>query len=429
MKFTTSLLLLLVFNFPFSSFCQKEYTLQECIDLGIKNSQNSITQQNNIERAELNQTFGKWSFLPTLSASPSYNINYGRKLDPFTNTFGSNSIYSNLYGVNSQLTLFQNLKYFKQNSYFNIALKNSNLDNQRTQEKVKNQVFEKCIAIWKIQLKLDQQVKIIENIQLFKTRQIELVKEGRLSAIDTLETSINSKAQTVTFYNLKRELKYETTNLNYLLGLPLLNETKLVKFSPSIEKYEFTFDEYFQLEDIKNKLELAELQYKIDRTQLLPSLSLGGNIGTGYSTNNKDYSLSNTPIIPFDQQFNHNAYQGIGFYLNVPIFNKGELFKRQKLFKILKTEQTQLIEYKKLEIEKKKIDLSDQKQNLEITLEIQKGILRDKESIFKMNQLLYLEGRIRLSEVEKVETEYYAYLNTIMDLELELIKISFVKIQ
>ena len=428
MKFITSLLLLLVVSFSFHSSSQKEYTLQECIDLGIKNNQNSITQQNNIARAEVNQTFGKWSFLPTISANPSYNINYGRKLDPFTNTFGSNSIYSNLYGVNSQLTLFQNLKYFKQNTYFNIALKNSNVDNQRNQEKIKTQVFEKCIAIWKLQLKVEQQEKIIDNIQQFKTRQIELVKEGRLSSIDTLETSINSKAQRITSYNLKRELKYETTNLNYMLGLPLLNDTKLIKFSPLIEKYELTMDEYFQLEDLKNKLELAELQYKIDKTQLLPSLYLGGNVGTGYSTNNKDYSLATTPVIPFSQQFNHNAYQGIGFSLNVPIFNKGELFKRQKLFKILKTEQTQLIEYKKLEIEKRKIDLSIQKQNLEITLEIQKEILKDKETIFKINQLKYLEGKIRLSEVEKVEGEYYSYLNTMQDLELELIKISFVKI-
>ena len=407
---------------------QKEFTLQACIDLAIKNSQNTIVQQNNIQLAELNQQFGKWSFLPTLSASPSYNINYGRKLDPFTNTFGTNKISSNSYGINSQVVLFQGFKYFIQNNYFKLALKTSEVDQERTLEKVKNQVVDKCYAIWKVQAKLEQQQKIIENLQQFKNRQIELVKEGRLSAIDTLETSINSKIQLVTLLNLKRELKYETTNLNYLLGLTLLNDTKLEKFNPQLEKLKVTFDEYYQLVDLQNKLELSQLQYKIDRTQLLPTFYLGGTIGTGYSTNNKDYNLELTPIIPFSTQINHNAYQGIGFSLSLPIFNKGELFKRQKQFKISQTEQKQLIEYKKVEVEKKKLEINLQKQNLEETLTIQKAILQDKETIFKMNQLIYLEGKIRLSEVEKVEAEYYSYLKAVQDLELDVMKISSISL-
>lgn len=421
-------ILFFVFCFSFVLLGQKEYSLQECLELGIKNNQNLITQQHTIERDKMNQLFGKWSFLPTINANSGYNINYGRKLDPFTNTFGANSIYSNLYGINSQMMLFQQLKYFKQNRYFDISLQNSNLDYQRTQEKTKNQVLEKCFTIWKIELKLEQQFKILENNQQFKKRQIELVKEGRLSALDTLETSINYKVQTIALHNLKREMKYETINLNYLLGLPLLNETKLEKYKPSIEKNEIIVDESYQLEELKNKLALTELQYKIDKTQYLPSLSLGGNIGTGYSTNNKDYTLETTPVIPFSQQFNHNAYQGIGFYLSIPVFNKGELVRRQKLFQISQTEQNELIEYKKLELEKRKLDILVQRQNLEITLEIQKAILKDKETIFKMNQIIYLEGRIRLSEVEKVEADYYSYLNNLQDLELELAKIGFYKI-
>ena len=411
-----------------SILSQKEYTLQECIDLAVKNSQNTIIQQNNVQLAELNKQFGKWSFLPTLSASPSYNVNYGRKLDPFTNTFGTNKIISNSYGLNSQIVLFQGFKYFIQNNYFKLALKTSEVDQERTLEKIINQVVDKCYAIWKSQAKLDQQQKIIENLQQFKSRQIELVKEGRLSAIDTLETSINSKIQMVTLLNLKRELKYETTNLNYLLGLTLLNDTKLEKFNPQLEKLKVTFDEYYQLVDLQNKLELSQLQYKIDRTQLLPTFYLGGTIGTGYSTNNKDYNLESTPIIPFSSQIHQNAYQGIGFSLSLPIFNKGELFKRQKQFKISQKEQVQLIEYKKIEVQKKKLEINLQKQNLEETLTIQKAILQDKETIFKMNQLIYLEGKIRLSEVEKVEAEYYSYLKAVQDLELDVMKISSISL-
>ena len=419
----------LFLSLPFSFLAQKEYTLQECIDFGIQNTHNLISQKSNTERAKINQQFGKWSFLPSLSASPNYNISFGRKLDPFTNTFGTNKIYSNMYGLNSQMTLFQAGRYFKQNNYFKQALENAQLDRERSLEKTKLQIFEKCVSIWKIEVKLEQQTKIIENLKIFKNRQIELVKEGRLSAIDTLETSINSKLQTLTYLKLKKEVNFEYLNLNYLIGLPLLNETRLERFNTSIFNLEMKLDEQYQLEDLKSKLELVKLQYEIDKTQLLPSLALTGNLGTGYSTNNKDYNLEGAPVIPFSQQFNHNAYQGIGFYLNVPIFNKADGFKLKKLYEISQSEQALLIEFKGLEIEKRKLEIASQKQNLEESLIIHKGILKDKETIYKMNQLIYLEGKIRLSEVEKVEVEFYSHLNTIQDLELELIKISFVDIR
>ena len=130
----------LFLSLPFSFLAQKEYTLQECIDFGIQNTHNLISQKSNTERAKINQQFGKWSFLPSLSASPNYNISFGRKLDPFTNTFGTNKIYSNMYGLNSQMTLFQAGRYFKQNNYFKQALENAQLDRERSLEKTKLQI-------------------------------------------------------------------------------------------------------------------------------------------------------------------------------------------------------------------------------------------------------------------------------------------------
>ena len=63
-------------------------------------------------------------------------------------------------------------------------------------------------------IKIEQQVKIIEDLKSFKVRQTELVKEGRLSAIDTLTSSINLKTQVVTLLNYQREISFETINLN-----------------------------------------------------------------------------------------------------------------------------------------------------------------------------------------------------------------------
>lgn len=417
----------------FFSFClfsqQKELTIQDCIDLGVKNSKLNISHQNAIDRSLVNQQFGKLSFLPTINANTSYNISFGRKLDPFTNTFGVNSVYSNSYGLATQAILFQGLRYFKQNQMLEQQVINAKVDLDRTIEKTKNQIVETCFEIWKIQSKIDIQTKIINDIKTFKKRQTELVKEGQLSSLDTLETSINSKKQTIELINLEQQLAYETIHLNYYLGLPLLDNTKLESYKPTLTNFELTLDEYYQLEDLKNKLSILELEYKVDKTQFIPTFSFYGNIGTGYSTNNKDYSVTNTPIIPFSVQIPNNAYQGIGFSLNIPIFNRFDWYKKQRLYEINKTEQTDLIQLKELEIEKKKVELYIQKLSIEKMLILQKSILMDKEITFTTTQMLYLGGKIRLSEVEKVETEYYEYKQKTQDLEIELFKLKIIKMK
>ncbi len=420
-------ILFLFLSLTFVNYSQKELTLQDCIDLGIKNVQNTISQDSKFQQSIVNQQFGKYSFLPTLNANTGYNSNYGRKIDPFTNTFGLNVVNSNSLGLSSQFILFQGFRYFKQNNLLAKTSSNSTFDMERMNEKVKNQIIEKCILIWKVQLKIDQQAKIIDDLKSFKVRQTELVKEGRLSAIDTLTSAITIKTQVVTLLNYQREISFETINLNFLMGLPVLNETKLESHKTSISSYHITIDEYFQMEDLKNKLEIIELQNKVDKTQISPTLSFYGNVGTGYYSSNKNYAEPNFPVIPYSAQLSNNAYQGIGFSLNVPLYNKGEYFRKQKIYEITKKEQNDWIEYKKIEIVKKKSELVTQQKYVEEALRVQKAILQDKETIVQVTQTIYLEGKIRLSEVEKVEAEYYSYLQIIQDLEIEAVKMKMIK--
>ena len=420
-------ILFLFLSLTFVNYSQKELTLQDCIDLGIKNVQNTISQDSKFQQSIVNQQFGKYSFLPTLNANTGYNSNYGRKIDPFTNTFGLNVVNSNSLGLSSQFILFQGFRYFKQNNLLAKTSSNSTFDIERMNEKVKNQIIEKCILIWKVQLKIDQQAKIIDDLKSFKVRQTELVKEGRLSAIDTLTSAITIKTQVVTLLNYQREISFETINLNFLMGLPVLNETKLESHKTSISSYHITIDEYFQMEDLKNKLEIIELQNKVDKTQISPTLSFYGNVGTGYYSSNKNYAEPNFPVIPYSAQLSNNAYQGIGFSLNVPLYNKGEYFRKQKIYEITKKEQNDWIEYKKIEIVKKKSELVTQQKYVEEALRVQKAILQDKETIVQVTQTIYLEGKIRLSEVEKVEAEYYSYLQIIQDLEIEAVKMKMIK--
>lgn len=405
-----------------------QLSLEQCIELGLKNNNLLATQLANNERTALNYNFGKWSFLPTISTSSGYNISYGRKLDPFTNTFGVNSVYSNSYSVYSQATLFQGFRYFKQNKLNQLIQENTKVDFERSNERIKTQIVERCVAIWKLQLKQTQQQKIIEGLISFKQKQKELVNEGRIRGLDTLETSINIRSQQISLRNIEKDLRIETMNLNFYLGKKIGENTELIPLHSMIEplpsSLKINVDEYYQLEDLVTKLEVSKQQYKVEITQWMPTLSLIGNLGSGYSTNNKDYSIPSTPIINYDNQIRNNLYQGIGFSLSLPIFNRGDLIKRFKTYNITKQEQEILVSNKTIELEKKKLEIKNQLEFIQENIRIQKAICSDKETIFQISQSLYLEGKIRLVELEKIQTDWMNALQLANELEIESLKLS-----
>ncbi len=410
------------------SIVNSPISLEQCIELGLKNTNLLATQLANNERTALNYNFGKWSFLPSVSTSSGYNISYGRKLDPFTNTFGVNSVYSNSFSVYSQATLFQGFRYFKQNKLNQLIQENTKVDFERNNERIKTQIVNHCIAIWKLQLKQIQQQKIIEGLISFKLKQKELVNEGRIRGLDTLETSINIRTQQISLRNIEKDLRIETMNLNFYLGKKLNENTELLPLNAAIEQAATTLkinlDEFYQLEDLKTKFEVTKQQYKVEITQWMPTLSLIGNLGTGYSTNNKDYSSPSSPIINYDNQIRNNLYQGIGFSLSVPLFNRGELIKRVKTYNITKQEQEILVTNKTNEFEKKKLEIKNQLEFLIENIRIQKAICSDKDTIYQISKTLYLEGKIRLVELEKIQTDWVNAVQLANELELEFVKLN-----
>jgi len=424
----------IILFFLFSSCCvasliaQDELSIEQCLELVSKNEKRFANQTSAIQAANLDQKFNNWSLLPNLSLSPNYNVSFGRKLDPFTNTFGVNTVYSNSYSLQYQLPIFQGFKYFRSKKMYASIIENSTLVKTTTIENAKQQMLDKYFEVLKIQVKLNNQDQVIEQLKLFKARQIELVKEGQLSAIDTLETSVNEKNQKMTLLSLNNQLKSETIRINYLLGLPLIQETKIKQeIEEGIIKVEL--DEYYQLLALQQQKEVSLLQQKVQNSQLFPSLSTYGNIGTGFSTNNLDYTQESLPVIRYDHQIQNNLYSGIGVSLNLPIFNQGAMLKNQKLSDINQKQldqnildQQQLLEQRKLEIEQQQYFLKQQ-------LEIQKMIVSDKESLTSIYESLYLEGKIRITEFEKIKNDYLMYQNSIQEIELDMLRLSIYKVE
>ena len=171
-------------------------------------------------------------------------------------------------------------------------------------------------------------------------------------------------------------------------------------------------------------------EWKTERAKILPVISLNGLLGTGFSTNNKDYLLAGNPTKSYSRQINENLYEGIGIYLNMPLFNRGEWLKTKRIDAIKREELESRKEQIDLQLEKQVLELEQKRLNLKLKLEQCKQINDNLEMIYEKSLLLYIEGRLTYPEIQTVFMEWQqkriVYETLQLDLRLlELVEYDF----
>ena len=86
---------------------QRLMSLQACVDLAYKQSLDLENADLNIESAEINSTQARHARFPSVNASTSYGWNFGRTINPTTNSFESQSSTYQSYGINAGVNLYQ----------------------------------------------------------------------------------------------------------------------------------------------------------------------------------------------------------------------------------------------------------------------------------------------------------------------------------
>tara|TARA_R110000868_G_scaffold848_4_gene6405 strand:- start:1016 stop:1384 length:369 start_codon:yes stop_codon:yes gene_type:complete len=90
-----------------SIIAQQTWTLDECVTYALEHNLqlNDFEYTNQGNRETYRQSVR--NLLPSVNASSSYLISYGRAEDPNTGTFVNQDFYSNNYSLESSIDLFQ----------------------------------------------------------------------------------------------------------------------------------------------------------------------------------------------------------------------------------------------------------------------------------------------------------------------------------
>ena len=413
------IILTLISLIGFVVFGQDSLTLQSCLNKAQANKLLYASQSSLVRSSQVDRYFHTWTLIPNLGASTGFNTSFGRRLDPFTNTFATTSVNSQSIGLNSSVQLFNGLNYIHKRNILDATISKNELTVEVKQNDVKIQIIELYLGICKLskqikfaQVRIDK-YKHIQNIQRL------LINEGKINAIDTLKSHNSMMNESNLLINLQNEITLKMIDLNYLIGEPLLSKhsVDLNSVNEIIDKPKLT--QYFVLAQLEIDQEIADYQLKVDRSTALPNLTLNGLLGTGFSTNNKDYTTAGTPTKPYRDQVNQNLYEGIGLYLSIPIFNRGAWIKSKQLYAIKNIERESAKEQTSVLLEKQKVELQQKKNKIIAEQDQTLQIANNLHTIYDKTVLLYQEGRTTYTELETAFMEWQTKLVALEALKLD----------
>jgi outer membrane protein len=357
-RFIFKLLFFSVFFNATSLSAQNVWTLQKCLDYAMKN--NISIQQNILAVATSNEkiTQSYAAFLPNLNGNIGHSYDYGRYVNPFTNTFANTRAVSENFSLSSNMTLFNGFQ--MQNT-----LKQSKLDYVSSEwdlKKIANDISLNVVSNYlQVLFAMENLAVANQQLDLIKKQQINtknLFDAGSVAKGSLLEINAQVATDELSVITAQNGLDIAYLNLQQLLDLDSVKDftiDKPILELPSGNITTINSDQIFasaektlpEIKSADSKYQSSLVGLSIARGGRSPRLSLSGSIGTGYSDQRESvngytiapplmigvdgngipvYSVTQEFIptyvtTPFSDQWKDNVNKTIGLNLSLPFFN------------------------------------------------------------------------------------------------------------
>ncbi|MCB0632022.1 MAG: TolC family protein [Saprospiraceae bacterium] len=302
------------------------WTLQQCVDYALDNSLTIKRARNAVELASVNDLGNRMQRLPSVNASSSFGYQFGKTINPVTNTFIDTKFGGGSSSINGGILIYNG-------GIINNSIKQGKADLMAAQLDARASANDIALQVASAYLNIllaEEQVANAEKQLEQSTKQLEqtdrLIQAGSLPVNDRLDFVAQVALNEQTIIEAQNLVNINYLTLKQLLELDPNQELRITRpeviipddANPEI----FTLNEVYtsalgtqpQIEADEYRLQSAALQEKIARAQGLPRVSLGGSLSTNYS----DQVAAG---VDFFDQFKNNFGQSIGLSLSVPIYN------------------------------------------------------------------------------------------------------------
>jgi outer membrane protein len=339
------------------------WTLEQCVSYARKNSLTVKRALNAVELAQVNDLGNRMQRLPSLNSSANGFYQFGRTINPATNSFVAESIGTSSFSVNGGVVLYNGGIISNSIKQGRIDLQAANLDAMAAANDISLQVAAAYLDILLAAEQLANAEKQLDQSSRQLQQTDKLINAGSLPVNDRLDFVAQVALNQQAIIEANNLVKLNTLILKQLLELDPAQEFAIVR--PTISIPADAAPESFQLEEVYTaalgtqpqieagelRINSAALDEKIARGNIYPRLTLGGSLNTNFSNRFQDFSspinprvvygnpqevivngeivnvqfpnLTNDgyPDIPFGDQLSQNFGQSIGLSLNIPIYN------------------------------------------------------------------------------------------------------------
>ncbi len=220
-------LLIVIINLCFHLRAQEKWSLNDCINYAIKNNLQIQDALLNERTEVLNYRQSKWNLLPGISAGSNAGMNYGKSVDPNTNTIINTSFFNNSYGVGAGMELFHG--FMLQNQIRYQKFRKESASNSRIKE-TDDLAFEVMNAFYNVTyyealLTIANEQKDLSELNVKKTQ--KLIDAGLKAETDLLEVKANLEKDILFCVQTSNNIEASNINLRKAMNLPDSREINL----------------------------------------------------------------------------------------------------------------------------------------------------------------------------------------------------------
>lgn len=301
---------------------QQIMSLRECVEYAIEHSVNVEIGRIDVDDARIarREAILK-AFTPTIDAGTYAYLNFGRSVDPETNTYMSTTSFNNGYSVSGNIVLFNGFSAVNNIKISKIAMKMGVTQEQQIVDELCLAVIEAyCnVAYFSRMIEVvSEQVKTASDNLLLAQRKEQL---GQKSYADVVQLEAELAEREYQYITMKNQLNDAILMLGDLM---LWEERTCLSIQTSQTFQTYLIDSIVEITHhpavalAEYKMQNAKTELNTARWRFAPSLSLSGGWSTSYYTypNTEGYVAT-----PYAQQFVNNGGEYVQLSLSIPIYD------------------------------------------------------------------------------------------------------------
>ena len=300
-------------------------SLHDCMEYAISNSTKIRIQQAAIGDAQLDRRDAALAlFTPQINAQTYAYYNFGRSIDPQTNTYFNTTSFHNNYGVSAGYDLFDGFKAVNNYKISKTGLLIADSQEKQVEADICLAVMEayyNVVYYKRLSRVYEEQVAVAEQALVKAKRQEELGQKGHADVVQMEADLADRQYDLTNTYNM-----YESQRMTLadLMFWPVDEELVIDTSMPvwQVEPVSTSSVVDFALEhnpavQIASWQELnAKRELNTAKWQTLPSVGLYAGWSTSY------YTYQGSQTAAFQDQFRNNGGEYVEVSVSIPIFNR-----------------------------------------------------------------------------------------------------------